>query len=963
MPVTVQPARQVRRKSGAGTESLQRRMKVGAAGDRYEREADRIADRVVSPSSSTMAMPPPVISPLVVQRAIDEPAGRRHMGPEEPGFSEPVQRTAAAHQPAEEAISTTPTIQRMRTGPEAPSQQDHNTLDQLTAQRDASRPGAAGGIADASVERSIQRMRAGPAPRLDAATRSTMERGMGGDLGGVRVHTSESAARAADGLNAKAFTIGQDMFFGRGQYDTGSTAGRRLIAHEAAHTVQQRGGSAGAQRVQRVTSTTAATTTVNRVVDPSPAKAWAIDVTVGGKPNKLTLPALELPQAAGGLKGTTVASGPQPKAAKGRTIPVAGRPFDLAPTTKRDTKTGASVLWTREARKSHAAQTEVKLTKHLAAMPKVHPMNRGGRDVYVLYRGGRRAATAKVMLVGTVDELAKHDGLLRPMMSRGGGHAKLDADHILELQIGGEDSFDNMWLLDASFNRSVGSKLKSKLNGDIDATIGKAKAELRKNSAKLSEQLPDGAETVKRNWTLHFKTVRRGANYPRAPKNYWTKDDIGTGNQIPFFRAMTDTELIEQGFVLKDGALPKSINVFPDETGGRSIRFEVASDGKTLKKPGFFYTGMKVTGDATFTPPTSSSTGGVLARAPVTYRRKKKDDPLRGEEQASKEIEVMHDPGLGFGGFVSRASVKRAFSKATFVGLSPISFADVRISPDGVLTASGSIPSSKTLLPGLQVPITLHGDEVFVDFPLDPSGLHFGPVRVTETTLRLGVGNAGFFAAGLVGLEIDKVGRGKLQARTSKADTVIKGKFAFDFNFVDKAELDAEYSFAKDAFKIKGKLGVKKGALPGVQGGEIVVDATRETFGLTGTLALGGVLKGSTLRVGYTPKTGLLIEGKDIPLPVNKLPGVSNAKVTARAQRNPETGAWLVSGAGTAALKAPGATGSLDVSLNGDAVLFSGRVDPAKGPAKGYVQVTATNMATDDQGNPVDGGPVGDLQI
>jgi hypothetical protein len=76
---------------------------------------------------------------------------------------------------------------------------------------------------------------------LPGALRGQLESGLGTDLGGVRVHIDGAAARAAQSLNARAFTLGQAVYFGAGQYDPGSAGGQRLIAHEVAHTVQQRG--------------------------------------------------------------------------------------------------------------------------------------------------------------------------------------------------------------------------------------------------------------------------------------------------------------------------------------------------------------------------------------------------------------------------------------------------------------------------------------------------------------------------------------------------------------------------------------------------------------------------------------------------------------------------------------------------------------------------------------------------
>ncbi|MEO6885682.1 MAG: DUF4157 domain-containing protein [Jatrophihabitantaceae bacterium] len=76
---------------------------------------------------------------------------------------------------------------------------------------------------------------------LPAAIRRDMEAAMGADLGGVRVHTGEHARALSDTMQASAFTLGNDVFFRDGLPDTGDRVGQHLLAHELAHTVQQRG--------------------------------------------------------------------------------------------------------------------------------------------------------------------------------------------------------------------------------------------------------------------------------------------------------------------------------------------------------------------------------------------------------------------------------------------------------------------------------------------------------------------------------------------------------------------------------------------------------------------------------------------------------------------------------------------------------------------------------------------------
>jgi hypothetical protein len=74
---------------------------------------------------------------------------------------------------------------------------------------------------------------------LDPATRAFMEPRFGHDFSAVRVHTDARAAESARAVNALAYTVGRDVTFGPGQYAPATSAGRRLIAHELAHVVQQ----------------------------------------------------------------------------------------------------------------------------------------------------------------------------------------------------------------------------------------------------------------------------------------------------------------------------------------------------------------------------------------------------------------------------------------------------------------------------------------------------------------------------------------------------------------------------------------------------------------------------------------------------------------------------------------------------------------------------------------------------
>lgn len=78
---------------------------------------------------------------------------------------------------------------------------------------------------------------------LDPDLRRSMEHGFGRSLTGVRVHTGAPAAEAAAEIGALAFTTGNDIFFGAGQYRPGTPDGDHMIGHEIAHTLQQGGAT------------------------------------------------------------------------------------------------------------------------------------------------------------------------------------------------------------------------------------------------------------------------------------------------------------------------------------------------------------------------------------------------------------------------------------------------------------------------------------------------------------------------------------------------------------------------------------------------------------------------------------------------------------------------------------------------------------------------------------------------
>ena len=124
-----------------------------------------------------------------------------------------------------------------------------------------------------------------PGEPLDSAVRSYFEPRFGHDFSRIRIHTDSKAAESAGMIGARAYATGPHIVFGKGQFSPGSDAGRRLIAHELTHTVQQQAGPAV---VARQDDPDAGTPDIRDAGEPLP----------GGVPEQPTPQPVEEPQPA-----------------------------------------------------------------------------------------------------------------------------------------------------------------------------------------------------------------------------------------------------------------------------------------------------------------------------------------------------------------------------------------------------------------------------------------------------------------------------------------------------------------------------------------------------------------------------------------------------------------------------------------------------------------------------------------
>ncbi|MDF5713958.1 MAG: DUF4157 domain-containing protein [Rhizonema sp. NSF051] len=183
---------------------IQAKLTIGAPGDKYEQEADRVASLIVN--------------------QINAPVAQQE--------SHYLQREEKSEEDELQMKSETKTIQR-----EDMLEEELQMKPILQLQS-----GEGGMVATSEVETSIQQARGSGQPLADNI-RKPMEQAFGADFSRVKVHTDRQSDQLNRSIQARAFTTGRDVFFRQGEYQPGSHGGQELVAHELTHVVQQNSGA------------------------------------------------------------------------------------------------------------------------------------------------------------------------------------------------------------------------------------------------------------------------------------------------------------------------------------------------------------------------------------------------------------------------------------------------------------------------------------------------------------------------------------------------------------------------------------------------------------------------------------------------------------------------------------------------------------------------------------------------
>lgn len=249
---------------------IQKKLKTGIVGDKYEVEADHVADKVVNNNSSGNGLlqskekvqQKPISETITSVQSKDmkeeEPVQKKSEKKEEEKQvqkksekkeEEPIQKKEEEKEPIQkkEKEEEKP-IQKKEEKEEAIQAKCHDCEKEVQKKdkKEEEKPvqkkeqTSESETQDNELEGKLNNSK-GSGKGLDKKAKKEMESGFGSDFSNVKIHTDANAIQMSQELGAQAFTNGNDVYFNEGKYNPNSKDGKHLLAHELTHTIQQTG--------------------------------------------------------------------------------------------------------------------------------------------------------------------------------------------------------------------------------------------------------------------------------------------------------------------------------------------------------------------------------------------------------------------------------------------------------------------------------------------------------------------------------------------------------------------------------------------------------------------------------------------------------------------------------------------------------------------------------------------------
>lgn len=812
---------------------------IGKSGDKYEKEADAASEKISS------GQPAGMISRI----ANDEVRSQDIKKPEE--TPKPVQKQEESEEPVQ-----------------------------------TSKKGGGSGIS-MSHAASHAISNKGSGKSLSPSTKSALESGFGTGFSNVKVHDDSKAHEAADALSARAFTHGSDIWLGKGE----SQNDMKLMAHEAAHVVQQTGG-------------------VRRMVQSQ--KDLSGKGGKGKKPslegNTIKIPRLEIPDFKHKLL----------KKNKDVEIP--------RETERPKGKEAQRTVWGENVRNNVEKKLPIELGKFQGIVPDkgqksvIKDAKQGNKDkIHFFEIGGN-----KNYLIGNANELV--ESFVFPRWDQNGQPKLLDADHKEEVQLGGDPSVNNLHLLDASANRSSG------------VTIQKAISKTIREAAEYLK-IPLPPDAVRSKYKIIYQEIGSTGKSPKGFDAKWDKDEVEKVDPLKKLRPLNAKEASDLNLV----GVPTRLTIYPLPSGGKPKQIEkwdISNKSNKIIENDWIKGFTKKSVE--YKPGSTGKITGVVE----TRRMKKK-----GMEPKNVKWDLKEMGGIPFTTYIDSNSLSLSMQFAEFKMFSPIEFQTITIDDSKGLWAHGKLMPSLPLFKKLDLDITYDGGDLWISRTFTSDDFENPkPFRITEASLTLAVSpSAGFSIGGDVSFEIERIGKGSISAVKDSDEIELTGEFNFDTKLFDPAKIRMRYREGK--FSGEGKIGIKEGKVKGIKSATITAMFGEGKFNASGTaeLSIPGI-KTVNMALSYSEKEGLAIGGsfelkEDIP-------GIKSGGGQALVKQRPDGKGYDITASGKAVPRIPGINSSIDITYENGAITIEGTAAYQKGMLNGSILVGVTNRPVSPDGKP-----------
>jgi len=851
---------------------LQTKLSVSTPGDSHEQEADRVADEVVSRSAA----------PAQQENKLN------------PGSTKP-ENNASNPQSLQTKIS--------RMAEPAPAATEVPQTETESSPAETATDNEQG--VSAEVEQQIAGLR-GQGEPLPESVRAEMESQFNHDFSSVSIHNDSTADTLCKQLSARAFTVGSDIFFASGEYAPDSQEGKRLLAHELTHVVQQ--GSGVTRQIMReminenefnVTRGEYSGTSINIATK-------RLEV------NKISLPSF--------------------KGARNRNkfiVPL--RLSSRGDTAQRDS-------WKNEVNSQ--------VTQRASELVNVAAVNSSGEHFFY----GRR--NASFVLFGNNSTLVEHFKI--PFWDDRAEGFSYQVDHIVERQLGGADTLDNYELLEASANMSSGSRIHNQIDERIRGAIDALRDE---NTGNTNIPRSSRLDYIKSNYQSDDVTSQRGilfnavdfnlGNIAGNPGKYWSLDAVKNGEQFDPLLPMDNERLNRLG---RSGPL----RIYASSAGGEQMP-RLPSSPNSLWVPRVRFMEWIPSTDP------SSQDAGIISVDVFKSSRSTNVQLTVASEYADylEEWPVRKINGI-HGGYIlpedrnnrGLGLTSGARQSLRLPGMSPVQMEPLGFGANGFF-GSGRVLPTVPLIGDADVRILVMGDQVQLRKTFDFGELAVPPpFEISNASLTAFYSDLnGLGLEGRIDFGITRVGEGFLAAEAStRGGFALSGEFNFDDRiFGEGTNAQVRMGYANDQWSMGGTITIPEGKVPGIRTATIDVDyAEASGFSARGnaTLNVPGVESG-TIEITHNEEEGFVIGGS---FNLSQGRGIRGGQISARVQERPDGTGYAVTAHGEAQPDIPGINSNLIVDYNDGAFTAEVSADYSRGMLSGQIHAGVTNRTVNDDG-------------